>query len=222
MQNILKEISKRKIDFLKFILRFFISLFLGIIVIFLIKYYLFSQNIISSEDINKFLPAIRKLIEPYLPFFEKSKINQILFIFFNNLRVVIVAGVLSFITFGIFAEIVAYINGFAVGAVISSLSIIIPEISGVKMFVFGILPHGIFEIFAFLLSLTFAHSLSPTKKGVEELNIYLKSYIIVVPVLFIASIIEVLITPLFLSSTIKNSLLLFSNKLSLFNINLWR
>lgn len=198
MQDLIKEIIKRKSEFLKFLLRFFISLVFGIIVVFLIKFYLFSHNLISSEDINKYLPIIRKFIEPYLPFFEKSKINQILFIFFNNLRVVIFAGILSFITFGIFAEIVVYINGFIIGALISSLSIIIPEISGVKIFIFGILPHGVFEIFAFLISLTFAHSLSFTKQGIKELNIYLKSYIIVIPILFLASIIEVLITPLLL------------------------
>ncbi|MGB9749265.1 MAG: stage II sporulation protein M [Caldisericia bacterium] len=200
MQNLIKEILKRKNEFLKFLLRFFISFFLGILIIFLAKFYLFSQNIITQEDINKYIPVIKKLIEPYLPIFEKSYFSQIIFIFLNNLRVVIIAGVLSFITFGIFAEIVAYVNGFIVGVVISSLSVIIPEISGVKLFVFGILPHGVFEIFAFLLSLTFAHALSPTKKGVEEINPYLKSYILVVPILFIASIIEVLITPLFLGS----------------------
>ncbi|MGQ9844751.1 MAG: stage II sporulation protein M [Caldisericia bacterium] len=198
MQDLIKEITKRKSEFLKFLLRFFISLVFGIIIVFLIKFYLFSQNIISSEDIKKYLPIIRKFIEPYLPFFEKSKINQILFIFFNNLRVVIVAGILSFITFGIFAEIVAYVNGFIVGALISSISIIIPEISGIKIFIFGILPHGVFEIFAFLISLTFAHSLSFTKQGIKEINIYLRSYIIVIPILFLASIIEVLITPLLL------------------------
>lgn len=198
MQDLIKEITKRKSEFLKFLLRFFISLFFGIIIVFLIKFYLFTQNIISIEDIDKYLPIIRKFIEPYLPFFEKSKINQILFIFFNNLRVVIIAGILSFITFGIFAEIVAYVNGFVVGALISSLSIIIPEISGLKVFVFGILPHGVFEIFAFLISLTFAHSLSFTKQGIKEINIYLRSYIIVIPILFLASIIEVLITPLLL------------------------
>jgi len=182
------------------LLRFFISFFLGILIIFLVKFYLFSQNIITQEDINKYIPVIKKLIEPYIPIFEKSYFSQIIFIFLNNLRVVIVAGVLSFITFGIFAEIVAYINGFVVGVVISSLSLIIPEISGVKLFIFGILPHGIFEIFAFLLSLTFAHALSPTKKGVEEITPYLKSYILIVPILFIASMIEVLITPLLLGS----------------------
>lgn len=198
MQSLIKEISKRKIEFFKFLLRFLISLVFGIIVVFLIKFYLFSHNLISSEDINKYLPIIKKFIETYLPFFEKSKINQILFIFFNNLRVVIFAGILSFITFGIFAEIVVYINGFIIGALISSLSIIIPEISGIKIFIFGILPHGVFEIFAFLISLTFAHSLSFTKQGIREINIYLRSYIIVIPTLFLASIIEVLITPLLL------------------------
>lgn len=198
MQDLIKEISKRKIEFFKFLLRFLISLIFGIIVVFLIKFYLFSHNLISSEDINKYLPIIKKFIEPYLPFFEKSKINQILFIFFNNLRVVIFAGILSFITLGIFAEIVVYINGFIIGALISSLSIIIPEISGIKIFIFGILPHGVFEIFAFLISLTFAHSLSFTKQGIKEINIYLRSYIIVIPILFLASVIEVLITPLLL------------------------
>lgn len=198
MQELIKEISKRKSEFFKFLLRFFISLVFGVIIVYLIKSYLFSHKLISSEDVNKYLPMIKKFIEQYLPFFEKSKINQILFIFFNNLRVVIFAGILSFITFGIFAEIVVYINGFIIGALLTLISIIIPEISGINIFVFGILPHGVFEIFAFLISLTFAHSLSFTKQGIKELNIYLRSYIIVIPILFLASIIEVLITPLIL------------------------
>lgn len=202
IRDLIKEVIKRKSEFLKFILRFFISLFLGVLLVFIVKIFLVSQNLFNLEDINKYIPTLKKLIEPYFPFFEKGFVEQIFFIFFNNLRVVVIAGILSFITFGIFAEIVAYLNGFIIGLVISSLSIIFPEISGVKLFTFGILPHGIFEIFAFLLSLTFAHSLSPTKKGIEELNQYLKSYIIVIPILFIASIIEVLITPKLISFSI--------------------
>jgi stage II sporulation protein M len=214
MQNLLKEILTRKNEFLKFLLRFILSSILGILIIFLIKFYLSSQNILNSEDINKFITTLRKLIEPYLPIFEGSKIKQILFIFLNNLRVVIFTGILSFITFGIFSEIVAYINGFILGAVITSISMMIPELNGFEMFVLGILPHGIFEIFAFLLSLTFAHSLSPTKTGIKEFTPYIKSYIIVIPILFIASIIEVLITPLLLGSGLAmRHFLLFTSKI---------
>ncbi len=202
IRNLLKELQKRRDDFLKFLLRFSISLILGLILIFAIKIFLFSQNLLREEDINKYIPTIRKILEPYLPIFERPIFYQILFIFLNNLRVVILAGLFSLLTFGIFAEIVAYLNGFVVGLVISLFSLILPGVNPVKMFVFGILPHGILEIFAFLLSLTFAHKLSPTKKGLEELNIYLKTYIIVIPLLFIASIIEVLITPILLSLNI--------------------
>lgn len=202
IKSIIKEIRKRSDEFLKFLLRFSISMILGIIIVFSIKFFLSSQNLITQEDIKKFIPTIRKLIEPYLPIFERNYLYQIVFIFLNNVRVLILAGFLSFITFGLFAEIVTYINGFIVGIVISSLSLILPNMNPVKIFIFGILPHGLFEIFAFLLSLTFAHKLSPTKRGLEELNFYFKTYIIVIPLLIIASIIEVIITPILLSINI--------------------
>jgi stage II sporulation protein M len=217
IKSVLKEVKERKSELFRFFLRFFISFLIGAILIYIFRFFIENKFLNLQNDFFKnIIDELRNYLENYLmPFTQKGFLGRIFFIFFNNLRVVIVAGVLSLITFGIFSEIVAYINGFVVGIVIFGLPLIFEKTNPLFLFLFGILPHGIFEIFAFLLSLTFAHSLSPTKKGVEELNIYIKSYIFVIPLLFLASIIEVLITPLLLSLTI-------TKYLSLLNINIWR
>lgn len=124
----------------------------------------------------------------------KSVLEKILFIFLNNLKVVIVSGIFSFLTFGVFSEIVIYLNGIIIG-VVMALFFFLSHTSAFLIFITGILPHGIFEITAVILSLSFAHSLSPTKKGIDELMPYLRSYLIVVPLLLIAAIFEVVITP---------------------------
>jgi len=153
-----------------------------------------NQGIISSDILIKLIPKLREYLEPILKFMKKSLVEKIIFIFLNNLRVVVIAGILSFITFGVFSEIVIYVNGIIVGIVVALFSYL-PNVSGFKIFVTGILPHGIFEILALILSLSFAHRLSPTKKGVSEFLPYLRSYIVVIPLLLIAAIIEIIITP---------------------------
>ncbi|MCX8094886.1 MAG: stage II sporulation protein M [Caldisericia bacterium] len=202
IKSVLEEIKKRRNELLKFFIRFFISFFIGAILVYLFIFFI--ENSISlNKDLEVFknlLNEVKKHLENYfLPYTEKGTLGRILFIFLNNFRVVVIAGILSFITFGIFSEIVAYINGFVVGLVIFALPKIFEKLNPFSLFLFGIVPHGIFEIFAFLLSLTFAHSLSPTKEGIKYIDTYLKSYILVIPLLFIASIIEVTLTPIIMS-----------------------
>lgn len=202
IKSVLEEVKRRKSELLRFFIRFFISFLLGAILVYVILFFI-ENRASSNKDLEIFknlLNEIKKYLGNYfLPYTEKGVLGRILFIFLNNFRVVVIAGILSFITFGIFSEIVAYINGFIVGAVIFALPIIFEKVNPFSLFIFGIVPHGIFEIFAFLLSLTFAHYLSPTKEGIKFIDIYLKSYIIVIPLLFIASIIEVTITPFLMS-----------------------
>ena len=194
LEKVLKDIKDRREDILKFLIRFLISLFLGFFIVLFIKEFLVNQGIISSDILIKLIPKLREYLEPILKFMKKSLVEKIIFIFLNNLRVVAIAGILSFITFGVFSEIVIYVNGIIVGVVVALFSYL-PNVSGFWIFVTGILPHGIFEILALILSLSFAHRLSPTKKGVSEFIPYLRSYIIVIPLLLIAAIIEITITP---------------------------
>lgn len=194
MEKVLKDIKERRDEILKFFIRFLIAFVLGFFIVFFAKEFLVKQGIISPDTLFKILPKIREYLEPILKFMKKSLVEKIIFIFLNNLRVVAIAGILSFITFGVFSEIVVYVNGIIVGIVVALFSYL-PNVSGFKIFVTGILPHGVFEISALILSLSFAHRLSPTRKGVSEFIPYLRSYIIVIPLLLIAAIIEITITP---------------------------
>ncbi len=194
LEKVLKDIKDRREEILKFLIRFLISLFLGFFIALFIKEFLVNQGFVSSDILIKLIPKLREYLEPILKFMKKSLVEKIIFIFLNNLRVVAIAGILSFITFGVFSEIVIYVNGIIVGVVVALFSFF-PNVSGFWIFVTGILPHGIFEILALILSLSFAHRLSPTKKGVSEFLPYLRSYIVVIPLLLIAAIIEITITP---------------------------
>jgi len=194
LEKVLKDIKDRREEILKFLIRFLISLFLGFFIALFIKEFLVNQGFVSSDILIKLIPKLREYLEPILKFMKKSLVEKIIFIFLNNLRVVAIAGILSFITFGVFSEIVIYVNGIIVGVVVALFSYL-PNVSGFWIFVTGILPHGIFEILALILSLSFAHRLSPTKKGVSEFLPYLRSYIVVIPLLLIAAIIEITITP---------------------------
>lgn len=200
VKSVLEEVRKRKSELFKFFLRFLISFILGGILVYIFLFFIKNSLNLNENLLLNIYNEIRKYLEDYLkPYTQSGALGRIFFIFLNNLRVVIVAGILSFITFGIFSEIVAYINGFFVGIVIFALPLIFDRLNPFSLIIFGVMPHGVFEIFAFLLSLTFAHSLSPTKRGLEELNPYFKSYLLVIPLLFIASIIEVLLTPLLMN-----------------------
>lgn len=204
IKNVLEETKKRKTELFKFFLRFFISFVFGGVLIYIFLIFLNNSNFINKDLFKNIFDEIKKYLESYfLPYAQKGVLGRIFFIFLNNFRVVVLAGILSFISFGIFSEIVAYVNGFLVGIVVFSIPLIFEKINPLTLFLFGVVPHGIFEIFAFLLSLTFAHSLSPTKEGINFIEIYLKSYIIVIPLLFIASIIEVTFTPFLLSLFLK-------------------
>ena len=194
LEKVLKDIKDRREEILKFLIRFLISLFLGFFIALFIKEFLVNQGFVSSDILIKLIPKLREYLEPILKFMKKSLVEKIIFIFLNNLRVVAIAGILSFITFGVFSEIVIYVNGIIVGVVVALFSYL-PNVSGFWIFITGILPHGIFEILALILSLSFAHRLSPTKKGVSEFLPYLRSYIVVIPLLLIAAIIEITITP---------------------------
>jgi len=194
LEKVLKDIKDRREEILKFLIRFLISLFLGFFIALFIKEFLVNQGFVSSDILIKLIPKLREYLEPILKFMKKSLVEKIIFIFLNNLRVVAIAGILSFITFGVFSEIVIYVNGIIVGVVVALFSYL-PNVSGFWIFVTGILPHGIFEILALILSLSFAHHLSPTKKGISEFLPYLRSYIVVIPLLLIAAIIEITITP---------------------------
>lgn len=120
-------------------------------------------------------------------------------IFMNNVIVGIIlflGGVtLAFVTFAI-----VFVNGWMIGA-FYHLSY---EEVGLKEFLVAVLPHGIFELPAFVISgalgLMLANSIWMETKGGEEaadiaVMLGRKFMILVIPLLLIAAVVEAFITP---------------------------
>jgi uncharacterized membrane protein SpoIIM required for sporulation/ABC-type transport system involved in multi-copper enzyme maturation permease subunit len=127
------------------------------------------------------------------------------FIFINNVRVIVLAGVLSIFSFGSLALFLTLVNAALVSFLVTQIILL-----GYNPWIFSltfIAPHGVFEIPAIILGLTFslrmgAGLVSPP----EGLDIgqgllltganYLKMLIfVIIPMLFIAAFIEANITP---------------------------
>lgn len=136
--------------------------------------------------------------------FEGPAWKGIAILFFNNFF-----ASLQMMLLGVFLSVPPLLGLFANGALLGSL---LAELGreGVPLFTFwaaGILPHGIFELPAFIVSAAFGlkagyHLLFPLpqKKRRESLGIIWKEFFalfpLIVSLLIIAAIIEVLLTPL--------------------------
>ncbi|HDJ30544.1 MAG TPA: hypothetical protein ENF31_01120 [bacterium] len=142
---------------------------------------------------------ISLLREVYSPVFKESKISQILFVFLKN-------GITSFLTialgvlFGIFPLIILLNNG----EVLGMLASIVFRNYGIFYFFTGILTHGIVEIPCFLISsaiglkigiVAIRKVLRKEVSVVNEINQGLALFLILLIFLFIAAVIETLITP---------------------------
>jgi uncharacterized membrane protein SpoIIM required for sporulation len=126
-------------------------------------------------------------------------------IFTNNIRVLILAGLVSIFSFGSLALLFTFLNIGLVSFVISE--VILVGINPWLFFVSFILPHGIFEIPAIILGLAFAlhigasvmappHGLKVGQALLLALANFTKVMIfLVVPLLLLAAFIEANITP---------------------------
>jgi len=173
-----------------FILISFFVFFLAVIggYFFAEKYTLEAQNIISF------------LKETYGPILEMSKPAQFLFIFLKN-------GITSFIVIfsGVLFGIIPLLALISNGEVLGILTNFILKDFSISYFLTGILPHGILEIPAFLISGALGLKIAQIsvkkvlrkEKGnlVRELNWASKVFLkVVLPLLLIASLIEVFFT----------------------------
>ena len=127
------------------------------------------------------------------------------FIFSNNLRVMILAALVSIFSFGALALILALVNGALVSYLISQIVML-----GFNPWIFVatfILPHGILEIPAIMIGFTFALRIGvgfispPEGLDVGQgLLLTLANFVkvlifLVIPILFVAAYIEANITP---------------------------
>ncbi|MDM8529084.1 stage II sporulation protein M, partial [Anaerolineales bacterium HSG24] len=127
------------------------------------------------------------------------------FIFLNNLRVIILAGIMSLFSFGSLVLFLAIANGAFVSFLVTQI-IILDYNPWLFMLTF-MAPHGILEIPAVLLGFTFAlrigAGLVAPPQGLDvgqgllfNLANYLKLLVfLIIPMLMVAAIIEAHITP---------------------------
>jgi len=150
--------------------------------------------------IGFFAPASESLTQKIFEFIEElllktqdmSYLGLIWFIFFNNLQSSFF-GMIYGILFGAFPVMAALVNGYLLGFVASEAS------SREGIFVLlRLLPHGIFELPALFISLGLGIKIGTfilNKEKIKTLKNYLTNsvkifFLIIVPLLFIAAIIE--------------------------------
>jgi len=127
------------------------------------------------------------------------------FIFLNNLRATATIFVLGMATFGVLGILAYLVNAGLIGAVLSLFAYL--GVSPWLLFSSGILPHGIFELPALMLSgaavLRMAVTLVTPQAGksmgelfIELIADWVKVFLgVVVPLLLVAAVIETYVTP---------------------------
>lgn len=178
--------------------------------IFIGSTFLFLGMVVLGYLSAPFLPIeiLEHLRQTFAPFFELSDWELVFAIFIHNtLRIFLI------ILFGLIVGIVPFIflvtNGFIIGVVVYEVAIL----KGITIAILGVVPHGIIEIPAIILgiSLGFQEGLEVIKWLLKKksqvrhsLKIGLKTFLkLIVPALFLASLIEVFITSQILEILIK-------------------
>jgi stage II sporulation protein M len=123
------------------------------------------------------------------------------FIFIHNLLVGLVMGMLAPVTLGVAGGLLTLLNGFVVGYVGGTFA----AWSHFGFFACGVLPHGVFELPALVLSSAFALRLGasvvrPSPQGWLAgvglaLGDYLRGMLVVVPLFAMAAAVEAYVTP---------------------------
>ena len=149
----------------------------------------------------------REIIEEMKKFFsvsgEETSTEMFLFIFENN-----VIKLFTVIFLGIFAGLIPLLSLWGNGIILGIFAQIVSQELSWTFFVFGILPHGIIEIPVLILSAAIGIRIGKLaiwrifgrhKNFRKEFTKAIKFYIVVlVPLLFIAALIEAFITPVLL------------------------
>ncbi|MBI2629699.1 stage II sporulation protein M [Candidatus Pacearchaeota archaeon] len=143
-----------------------------------------------------FIEAIKSLLKELAEKTQDMNFMQMfIFIFKNNLTTAF-SGMIIGLFLGIFPVIITIINGYVLGFVSSKTA----DSIGAK-FIFALLPHGIFEIPALIISLSlglrlgmFIFAKEKSKSLKYNLENSLRVFILIIlPLLFIAGIIETLL-----------------------------
>lgn len=131
-------------------------------------------------------------------------------LFFNNLQATTIAILLGFMPFLFLPVWVMLVNAGSLSVVFAMIKITGAASVG-KMIIFGILPHGVFELTALFLGISLGFYICKTlciivcksNSGIhfkEELINVLRTYLlIIVPLLIIAALIESYLTPLLIN-----------------------
>jgi len=170
-------------------------LFSSLLFIFSVGFgYLFAKT--SPIEVKKVLEQFRVILEPIQ---QMNKYQQVLFIFLNNSLTGFLAILLGII-FGLFPFLVVFANGEMLGILIFLSQEALP----LTVFFTGIFPHGIIEIPVLLFCASMGLKLGRITfkkifKKEGEIKTEIKSALLfffkfLIPLFFLASIIEVFIT----------------------------
>lgn len=152
------------------------------------------------------LDSIKNVFSSYGFFQNISPLGLFLFIFINNALKSFMAVILG-IALGLFPLYFLYINGILLGATIS----LAYTRAGLLVVIAGLVPHGIFEIPALIIAISYGIWLgvrtvlgvskkAPLKPAFQRaMSIYFK---VVLPLLFIGAIIEAFVTPILLNKAL--------------------
>lgn len=160
--------------------------------------YLSAQT--SPEEAKK---VLSKLAEIFGPINEMGPFSQLLVIFLNNALTAFLALIL-----GLALAIPPLMIVFSNGVLLGLLAFFIQDAASWKLFLAGILPHGIIELPLIILVVSIGFKLGwlvlkkifkKDNEIVKEINLALIFFLrIILPLLLLAALLEVFITPLFL------------------------
>lgn len=161
--------------------------------------YFFAQNFHhQTEEIVKQLQSL------YSPVKEEDSLGLFIFILENNITKLLAALIL-----GIFAGLIPIASVFINGILLGIFAYVFSEKLSWSFLIAGILPHGIFEIPALILSTAIGIHIGAVavrklfgrkEKFMDEFAKGLRFFIsVVVPILFLAALIEVYVTSYILS-----------------------
>ncbi|MEM4577015.1 MAG: stage II sporulation protein M [Candidatus Nezhaarchaeales archaeon] len=147
---------------------------------------------------------VEELTEYFRPLVEFPPHVFVLLIFANNFFKTLILGLILGILIAIPPMIFAFLNGLIIGLVSSMVA----ERSGALFVLLGILPHGILEIPALLISCALGVKVGLTvydniRNGGFGVGIVIRKFVktylkVVVPLLLVAAIVETYVTPLLL------------------------
>lgn len=204
----MKEIIKESFKFFKEnILKIAIILGIIFIVVTMGSFTFYGENkVIATKILESFVEATKDMME-----LQNGDLS--IAIMFNNIRACLITIVLGIVPFLFLTIFVMLLNAGVIGAVLS-VNTSLASIPVWKVILFGLLPHGIFELPALFISMAISVFICIflTKKllgkekrkfGKTFLNLLLNVVLIVIPLLIVAGIVEGIVTPVIMTTFMK-------------------